>query len=190
MRAKGFPVQQVILGLALLGALCWNLAHASEINNLRVSTGPTGTRAEIALDAQAEYKVLSLSNPDRLVVDLPGSAMARGLALPAAAGLVKDVRAGHPIPGTTRIVFDLHAPVVALKPHFEQGPGGTRLVVQWPGDEGGDPIARIAAATSSTPVPATAPQAPTPAPAQPAVDPALASAAATSRLVAATMAGA
>src|SRR5690606_36995912 len=137
-----------------------------------------------------EYKVLSLSNPDRLVVDLPGSAMARGLALPAAAGLVKDVRAGHPIPGTTRIVFDLHAPVVALKPHFEQGPGGTRLVVQWPGDEGGDPIARIAAATSSPPVPATAPQAPTPAPAQPAVDPALASAAATSRLVAATMAGA
>src|SRR5690606_11636285 len=100
-----------------------------------------------------------------LVVGLPGTDLARGLKLPGAAGLVKDVRAGHPVPGTTRIVFDLHAPVVALEPHFELGPGGTRLVVQWPGDDGGDPIARIAAAASATPVPAAAPQRPAPAPA-------------------------
>lgn len=191
MRAKGFPVQQVILGLALLGALCWNLAHASEINNLRVSAGATGTRAEIGLDTQVEYKVLTLSNPDRLVVDLPGADTVRGLKLPPAAGLVKDVRTGHPVPGTTRIVFDLLAPVVALKPHFENGPDGTRLVVQWPGDGGGDPIARIAAAAASTPVPAPRPQNAAAAPAQPPpADPALASAAATSRLVAATVASA
>src|SRR3546814_6694450 len=50
--------------------------------------------------------------------------------------------------GTTRIVFDLRAPVVALKPHFESGAGGTRLVLEWPGDSAGDPIARIAAARS------------------------------------------
>src|SRR5690606_2792630 len=126
-----------------------------------------------------------------LVVGLPGTDLARGLKLPGAAGLVKDVRTGHPVPGTTRIVFDLHAPVVALKPHFEKGPDGTRLVVQWPGDDGGDPIARIAAAAASTPVAATVPQDTPAAPAQPSpVDPAIASAAATSRLVAATTAGA
>ncbi|MGN7725466.1 N-acetylmuramoyl-L-alanine amidase [Luteimonas sp. 22616] len=189
MRAKGISVQQVILGLALLAALCWNLAHASEINNLQVSVGATGTRAEIALDAQVEYRILSLSNPDRLVVDLPGVDPVRGLKLPAAAGLVKDVRTGHPVPGTTRIVFDLHAPVVALKPHFEPAAGGTRLVLEWPGDNTGDPIARIAAATASVPVAATNAAPPTGASAQPASppppDPAIASAAATSRLVAA-----
>src|SRR3546814_5577897 len=58
MRAKGIPVQQIILGLALLAGLCWNLAHASEINDLRVSAGATGTRAEIGLDSQVEYKIL------------------------------------------------------------------------------------------------------------------------------------
>ena len=196
MRAKGIPVQQVILGLALVAALCWNLAHASEINNLQVSVGATGTRAEIALDAQVEYRILTLSNPDRLVVDLPGADPVRGLKLPPAAGLVKDVRTGHPVPGTTRIVFDLHAPVVALKPHFEAAGGGTRLVLEWPGDSAGDPIARIAAATASVPVATPRVASPTNAPAgssaQPASppqpDPAVASAAATSRLVAATTA--
>ncbi|HVI59213.1 MAG TPA: N-acetylmuramoyl-L-alanine amidase [Luteimonas sp.] len=185
MRAKGISVQQLILGLALLGALVWNLAHASEINNLRLAAGSTGTRAEIALDGQVEYKLFSLSNPDRLVLDLPG-VDARGLKLPPAAGLVKEVRTGHPAPGTTRIVFDLHAPVVALKPHFEGAGDQTRLVLEWPGDNGAeDPIARIAAA--SAPMPAAAqPQATAPAQAPP-PDPAIASAAATSRLVAATV---
>ena len=185
MRVKGISFQQVILGAALLAALCWNLAHASEINNLRVSAGATGTRAEIGLDAQVDYKLLHLSNPERLVVDLPGAQLPRNFKLPAAAGLVKDVRTGHPQPGMTRIVFDLHAPVVALKPHFEGGPDGTRLVVEWPGDNGGDPIARIAAATASTPSDRGAVPAPAPA-ATPLPDPAVASAAATSRLIAAT----
>jgi N-acetylmuramoyl-L-alanine amidase len=193
MRAKGISVQQVILGLALLAALCWNLAHASEINSLQVSSGATGTRAEISLDAQVEYRILSLSNPDRLVVDLPGVEPVRGLKLPAAAGLVKDVRTGHPVPGTTRIVFDLSAPVVLLKPHFETVAGGVRLVLEWPGDNAGDPIARIAAASASVPVTsgstATAPQPDPPAQA-PQPDPALASAAATSRLVASIAANA
>src|SRR5690606_7247736 len=195
MRAKGISFQQVILGAALLAALCWNLAHASEINNLRVSAGATGTRAEIGLDSQVDYKLLSLSNPDRLVLDLPGAQLPRDFKLPVAAGLVKDVRTGHPEPGITRIVFDLHASVVALKPRFEAGPDGTRLVVEWPGDNGGDPIARIAAATTAKPAanpPATATSAtgpgatPAPAASTPPPDPAIASAAATSRLIAAT----
>ncbi len=195
MRAKGISVQQLILGLALLGALVWNLAHASEINNLRLAAGATGTRAEIGLDQQVEYKLLSLSNPDRLVVDLAGVDAARGLRLPPAAGLVKEVRTGHPVPGTTRIVFDLRAPVVALKPRFEGAPGDTRLVLEWPGDSSGgeDPIARIAAASASRTAavpaqPATATATAAAAVAEPAApDPALASAAATSRLIAATV---
>ena len=189
MRAKGISVQQFILGLALLAALCWNLAHASEINHLRVDAGATGTRAEIGLDREVEYKIISLANPDRLVVDLAGVEAGR-VTLPTAAGLVKSVRTGHPVPGTTRIVFDLLAPVVALKPHFEDTAEGKRLVLEWPGDSGGDPIARIAAATQAPAATDSALQPVAPAPAQPdspQPDPALASAAATSRLVAATM---
>lgn len=207
MRVRGIPFQQVLLGAALVAALLWNLAHAAEIKDLRVDSGATGTRAELALDGRAEFKVISLENPHRLVVDLPGTQLRKGVAMPAAAGLVKSVRSGQPVAGTTRIVFDLHGGTVALKPRMEQGADGARLVLEWPGDgEGADPIAAIAAATSaSATAPAASPAAsgsaqanvapgkaapaanstaPT-TPAAPPVDPSAASADATSRLIAA-----
>ena len=196
MRVRGLHLQQFLLGAALLAALVWNLAKASEINDLRVSAGPTGTRAELGLDAEAEYRLLPLSNPDRLVVDFPGSRLAQRVTAPAGAGVVKSVRTGQPTEGTTRVVFDLAMPVVALKPRFESGADGVRLVLEWPGDHGpaaappaarveastpaADPIARIAQASQSgTPA---AGQAPAPAPAP--EDMARASADATSRLIA------
>jgi N-acetylmuramoyl-L-alanine amidase len=162
MRAKGTAIQQTLLGAALLLALVWNLARAAEISQLRLETGPTGTRAELRLDGVADYQILSLANPDRLVLDLPGSQLRRGTPLPAASGIVRGVRAGQPSPGVTRIVFDLAAPVVALKPRVETGAGGPRLVLEWP-DDGPAPTvaspapapvpppATIAATTSSTP---------------------------------------
>ena len=172
-------MQQVLLGAALLAALCWNLAHASEIKGLRLDSGATGTRAEVELDGQADYKLISLSGPDRLVLDLTGSGLARGFRLPAAVGIVKAVRTGHPQPGTTRIVFDLAAPVVALKPRMEPAGKGNRLVLEWPGDEG-EPAAAVAKNDDGDAQPAAAAATP----AQPEVDPAAASNAATARLIA------
>ncbi|MBB6598960.1 N-acetylmuramoyl-L-alanine amidase [Luteimonas sp. MC1825] len=186
MRARGINLQQILLGAALLAALLWNLAHAAEIKGLRVDTGPTGTRAELQLDAQAEFKLITLANPDRLVVDLPGSRLARGFSLPAAVGVVKAVRNGQPVPGTTRIVFDLASPVVVLNPRIEAAGTGSRLVLEWPGDLPGDPIAKIAAATQAAPGPTAATQGPGAVPqvTAPVPDPSAASAAATSRLIA------
>ena len=89
MRVSGATVQKFLLGMALLSALVWNLAHASEINGLQLSNGATGTRAEIALDQPVEFKLIRLSAPERLVVDLPATKVHRGLVLPAGAGLVK-----------------------------------------------------------------------------------------------------
>jgi N-acetylmuramoyl-L-alanine amidase len=134
MRVSGATVQKFLLGMALLSALAWNLAHASEINDLRLSAGPTGTRAELALDEAAEFKVIRLSGPDRLVVDLPASRVRRGLVMPPATGIVKLVRTGQPEPGVVRVVFDLSQPVAVLKPHLEPGADGPRLVLEWPGD--------------------------------------------------------
>jgi N-acetylmuramoyl-L-alanine amidase len=164
MRVKAATVQKCLLGLALLAALAWNLAHASEIKGLELSEGATGTRAEIALDGAGEFKVISLKGPDRLVVDLPASALAKGFRLPAAVGVVKSVRTGEPAPGTARIVFDLAQPVAALKPRIEQGTSGPRLVLEWPGDGAG----------STAPVAATSIPAPAVAATQPATTPALA----------------
>lgn len=173
MRVKGVTVQQILLGLALLAGVLWNLAHASEIKDLRVTAGATGTRAEIRLDTRSDFQVLSLAGPDRLVVDLPGTQLGRGVGLPAGAGLVTAVRKGQPVPGTTRIVFDLSGAVVPLKPRIEDGPDGPRLVVEWPGD-----------GASRTPDRAVAERAAAPAGDNPPADPGAASSQATSRLIA------
>jgi len=165
MRVKGATVQKVLMGLALLAALAWNLAHASEIKGLELRNGATGTRAEIALDGAGQYKVISLKGPDRLVVDLPASRLGKGVKLPAGAGIIKSIRVGEPQPGTARIVFDLAQPVSVLKPRIEQGAGGPRLVLEWPGD-GSEPAAAVAKA------PEPRPAAPEPAAAAPAAAPA------------------
>ena len=112
MRAKGTMVQQCLLGLALLAALAWNLAHAGELRQLQLASGATGTRAELRLDRETRFNVIPLANPDRLVVDLPDVSLGRDVQLPAATGIIRAVRSGQPVPGTTRIVFDLAAPVV------------------------------------------------------------------------------
>jgi len=183
MRVRGITLQQVLLGAALLAAVCWNLAQASEIKGLQLDTGATGTRAEVELDSQVDYKVISLAGPDRLVLDLPDAALAKGFRLPTATGIVKAVRTGHPQPGTTRIVFDLAAPVVALKPRLEPAGKSTRLVLEWPGDGADKPL--VAASEPDQAVaPQTDAQTAAPASAEPEIDPAAASAAATARLIA------
>lgn len=175
MRARGVRIQEVLLGLALLAGVLWNFARASEINHLRLESGPTGTRAELALAQAAEFKVISLADPDRLVVDLPDTRLAEGFRLPAPAGLVRAVRTGTPEPGITRIVFDLDAAVVAMGPRIEPAADGVRLVVEWPGDHGGgDPLAEVIARVSQPSAPQHDP---------PPADPSSASNAATERLI-------
>lgn len=170
MRVKGITVQQFILGLALLAALCWNLAHANEISHLALSEGPTGTRAELQLKDEAAFRTLRLANPDRFVVDLPDTAAGAHLQLPAPAGVVRAVRRGQPAPGTVRIVFDLAQPVVPMKPRLERSPDGVvRLVLEWPGDGAvaaalltGQPPATTASAASTPQGTAPAPAAAAP----------------------------
>lgn len=186
MRFGTASVHIILLGLVLLAGLAGNLVHASEIKALRLTEGATGTRAEISLDGAGEYSVIRLANPDRLVIDLPSASLAKGLALPDGSGVVKSVRTGQPVAGTTRIVFDLAHPVAAPEPWIEQGNDGARLVVEWPGD---GPVRSFA---SPTPAAADAGTAAADAgatsaartldPAAPAIDVA-ASAAATSRLI-------
>lgn len=122
-------------------------AWAGEIKTVGVSTGATGTRAEIQLAGSGGFKTLSLANPNRLVVDFPDSAAARGLKLPPASGLVTSVRTGQPVPGTFRVVFELASPVTALKPQMQTLGSASTLVIEWPGDPAPAVATPIAAST-------------------------------------------
>ena len=167
MRLLGNHRDRVVPAAVLLAAFACASANASEIKQLRIETGATGTRAELHLDKTGEYRLIPLSNPERLAVDFPDSHLARGLALPPAAGMVKAVRTGQPVPGTVRVVFDLAGKVKAIPTTLDTAATGAMLVLEWPGDDA--PVAVTAAATSSatgTP-PGPAPARSEPAPADP-----------------------
>ncbi len=132
-------------------------ANAGEVRSIGLNHGATGTRAEIELQGAGEFKTLSLSGPDRLVVDLPASSARAGLKLPAGAGIVNSVRTGQPAPGTLRIVFDLSSSVAALKPHMESSATGAKLVIEWPGDGPAPVPAAVVASVAATEQPPSAP---------------------------------
>ncbi len=133
---------------ALAAGLCLGsiAAWAGEVRNVVLDAGSTGTRAEIQLAGAGSYKTMTLSGPNRLVVDFPDSSGVRGLKLPAPAGVVTAVRTGQPTPGTFRVVFDLAESVAPFKPQMIGSGADARLVIEWPGEH------PVAAASTPTPV--------------------------------------
>jgi len=137
----------------VLAGLHMACAFAGEVKSMTLGHGATGTRAEIQLHGDGAYKTLSLTGPHRLVVDFPDSTVARDMALPAPAGIVTSVRTGQPVPGTFRVVFELASPVVPLTPRTEPVSGGSRLVIEWPGDGPATAVASAPAAATNPTVP-------------------------------------
>lgn len=142
------------VGLGLTSAAAW----AGEVRQVVLNTGSTGTRAEIALVGSGGYKTLSLSSPNRLVVDFPDSSAVRNLKMPAAQGVVTAVRTGQPVPGTFRVVFDLAESVAPFRPQMQREGNQSTLVIEWPGD-GPAPVASAPAAQAPVVGPAAAPSA-------------------------------
>jgi N-acetylmuramoyl-L-alanine amidase len=80
---------------------------AAALNAVRLSSSPEATRVVLELSAAVEHRVFALSAPDRIVVDLPRSAVAAPLSLPEPNGLVAGVRTGARPDGDLRIVLEL-----------------------------------------------------------------------------------
>ena len=163
-----------MLCAALLGTA--GSAEAARLEGIQLIEGGGGTRAVIDLSDTAEYKVFTLANPDRLVLDLAGTRLDTGYRAPAPNGVVASVRIGTPTEGDLRVVLDLSR---AVKPRTRiEGAGGERrLVVELLGDAAAVataspvpaptsarlPAAPAATATPSPGVPAAATVAPAPA---------------------------
>ena len=105
-------------------------ARAARQRPLRVSeTALKGDRARtkfiIGLERTVEFQVFSLTNPNRVFVELPDVM----LQLPpqpgeAAVGLVKSFRGGQSAPGKARVVIDVTGPVVVDKAAIEKSKDG------------------------------------------------------------------
>ena len=114
-------------GLLLLLAPVF--ANAAQLQDLKLLAMDGQTQAELSLSEKSNYKVFTLSNPERLVLDLPATATSGSFKLPGANGVISRVRTGQPSPGTLRVVFDL-SQSVQPKSRIEGSGAGTRLVIE------------------------------------------------------------
>jgi N-acetylmuramoyl-L-alanine amidase len=97
---------------------------------MRVWSGPDSTRVVFELSAPVEHRVFTLSDPERLVIDLPATTVDSPLSLPEPKGLVAAVRSGDRPTGELRVVLELtkaaKAKTFLLAPNEQYG---HRLVV-------------------------------------------------------------
>lgn len=115
--------------LALFGA---SVSYAeTAIENVRVWRAPDNTRLVFDLDAPLTHSIFELSNPQRLVIDLPPASMQADLkSIETKNTPIQGIRTGKRDGGGLRVVLDLSEQV---KPRsFSLGPNesyGDRLVI-------------------------------------------------------------
>ena len=88
---------------------------------------PTYTRFVVGLDRKSEYQVFSLSNPNRVVVELSDVSLKLPELHEGASGLVKSFRGGLAAQGKTRIVIDVTQPVIVESAKIDKAASGFRL---------------------------------------------------------------
>ncbi|HQR24452.1 MAG TPA: N-acetylmuramoyl-L-alanine amidase, partial [Steroidobacteraceae bacterium] len=155
---------------ALFAATMASSAAPTRVNDVRLWSGPEGTRLVLDLSAPAVFQVFAVDNPDRIVIDLQNADLATRKGLPAGQGPVKAVRSGPQPNHGLRLVLDLDAPHAMRS--FSVGPDGNagdRLVVELPpptaapaavAASAATGAAGAAAGTTAPSAAATAPRAP------------------------------
>ncbi|MCC5863607.1 MAG: N-acetylmuramoyl-L-alanine amidase [Wenzhouxiangella sp.] len=134
-----------IFGLALV-LLTWSLTSlAGEVRNLRIWAGPDSTRAVLDLDGRVEYRLFTLENPARVVVDIDAASIREQLPFnPERGGVIAGVRHGIRNGVDLRVVFDLQDEV---KPQSflldPAGEYGHRLVIDLIPENAQSPTERV-----------------------------------------------
>ena len=125
---------------ALLATALWLPAHAVDVRAVRLWASPDGTRVVLDLSGSAQHSLQVLKNPDRVVLDVAGARLGRGVRTAlAGAGAVKQVRMARRSSGELRIVLDLTRPIQAKS--FLAAPNnryGYRLVIDFGLNQGVD----------------------------------------------------
>ena len=104
-------VTRMIAALALALIVPCSAAWANMVADMRVVGDAERTRFVVDLEASPDYVTSLLSNPDRLVIDLPDVEFGGPEEPGEGRGLISDYRFGLIAPGKGRIVLDLAEPV-------------------------------------------------------------------------------
>jgi N-acetylmuramoyl-L-alanine amidase len=113
-------------GLLGLGAI--SVSGAAELRGIHLSTSADSAQVTLDLTVGATHKLFTLEHPDRVVIDLSQTHLASEVRVPAASGVVTEVRLGSQPDGTLRVVVQLKSALVARS---AWGPGeeGRQLVL-------------------------------------------------------------
>lgn len=116
------------------------------VTDARVGAHQSKTRIVLDLTGRVSYRVFTLTDPDRVVIDLPEVKWDLApSALPARKGLVQKLRYGIFKPGNSRLVLECNGPatvneIFIMKPLGDQG---YRLVVDLTGQRHADYVKSI-----------------------------------------------
>lgn len=103
----------------------------STVENVRIWSESNKTRVVLDLSQSVQHSIFTLRGPDRLVIDLKDSRLAKALtSMPQGAGAVRSIRSAVRADGQLRVVLDLNTAVRSRT--FTAGPNATygdRLVI-------------------------------------------------------------
>jgi N-acetylmuramoyl-L-alanine amidase len=102
-----------LLLMPLLAVLAWPAA-ANTVSEMRVIGDMERTRFVVDLEKNADFGILRLANPYRLVIDLPEVTFVEPAPPAEGRGLISDYRFGLIAEGKARIVLDLAAPAAVV----------------------------------------------------------------------------
>ncbi len=107
MKRSGLNCLVCIIAILLIRVSAVNAAERAQVQAVQLAEQGDATRIELRLSRSADFKMFTLTRPDRVVLDISAAALGRSaLPLPGATGSVRNVRAAHR-DGDLRIVFDL-----------------------------------------------------------------------------------
>ncbi|NBB91716.1 MAG: AMIN domain-containing protein [Gammaproteobacteria bacterium] len=144
-------MRKVMCLIAFLLVAASASAAAGEVRNLRVWSSPDSTRAVLDLNQRVDYRLFTLENPSRVVIDIDDVALERALELDEEhSGVIRRVRHGVREGHDLRVVLDLDGRVrpqsFLLAPAGEYG---HRLVVDLYPEDGRSADQRVREAVQS-----------------------------------------
>jgi N-acetylmuramoyl-L-alanine amidase len=129
-------------GLLGLGAI--SVSAAAELRGIHLSTSADSAQVTLDLTEGATHKLFTLEHPDRVVIDLSQTHLASEVRVPAASGVVTEVRLGSQPDGTLRVVVQLKS-ALAARSAWGTGEEGRQLVLTL-----GEPVPAPAEAAPKT----------------------------------------
>lgn len=117
---------RVAAGLLSLAAL--SAAGAAELHSIHLSASADAALVTLELSGAPAAKVFILENPDRAVIDLPGT-RADHIRLPAASGVVGAVRLGAQPGGILRVVVQLKSSLPVKSSWSVRDAGSRQLAI-------------------------------------------------------------